>query len=278
MPDICYYNGKFQGSEELAIPLSDRSIYFADSVYEVAIGMGGSVYQLGEHLSRFYNNISAIGLSYPLIKAEAIGIIFELIKKAKLDIYMIYLQCSGNGEKRRHARATDKTNILISVTEIELSPTLTSSSLISLPDTRYSMCNIKTTNLLPAVLASTRAENEGCREAVFYRDNIVTECAHSNIFILKNDTLYTHPNGPHILPGITRANIIRHAPTLGLKVKETAFSTEDIYTADEVFTSATTSLITRAFSLDKKPIGGKNEGVINKIHASLYTEFTNQCG
>ncbi len=278
MSDICYYNGKFQRSEDLAIPLSDRSIYFADSVYEVAIGMGGSVYQLGEHLSRFYNNISAIGLSYPLIKAEAIGIIFELIKKAKLDIYMIYLQCSGNGEKRRHARATDKTNILISVTEIELSPTLTSSSLISLPDTRYSMCNIKTTNLLPAVLASTRAENEGCREAVFYRDNIVTECAHSNIFILKNDTLYTHPNGPHILPGITRANIIRHAPTLGLKVKETAFSTEDIYTADEVFTSATTSLITRAFSLDKKPIGGKNEGVINKIYASLYTEFTNQCG
>lgn len=278
MPDICYYNGKTQRCEELAIPLSDRSIYFADSVYEVAIGMGGNVYQLGEHLTRFYNNISTIGLSHPLIKAEAIGIIFDLVKKAKLNCYMLYLQCSGNGEKRRHARSTDKSNILISLSAIELSPTLTSSSLISLPDIRYSICNIKTTNLLPAVLASTIAENEGCREAVFYRDGIVTECAHSNIFILKGDTLYTHPNGPHILPGITRSNIIKNAPALGLKVSETRFGLEDIYTADEVLTSATTSLITRVTSLDKKPVGCKNEACIRNIYQNLYADFTKQCG
>lgn len=278
MPEICYYNGKFQKLEEVSIPISDRSIYFADSVYEVAIGRSGNVYQLGEHLARFYNNISAIGLSHPFVKAETIGIIFELIKRAKIDNYMLYLQCSGNGEKRRHARHSDKSNILIWIAESIISATPSSASLISLPDTRYSMCNIKTTNLLPAVLASTMAENEGCREAVFCRDGVVTECAHSNIFILKNDTLYTHPNGPHILPGITRANVIHLAPTLGLLVNEVRFTLEDLYTADEVFTTATTSLITRVTSLDKKPIGCKNERIINEIYSGLYANFTNHQG
>ncbi len=277
MPDISYYNGRISKSEELTIPLCDRSIYFSDSVYEVAIGSGGKVYQLNEHLRRFYDNISAIGLSHPLVKAELICIIFDIVKRSGYEGYMLYLQCSGKGEKRKHARVTNKSNILISVTPIEFSPDLKSASLISLPDKRYSMCNIKTTNLLPAVLASTEAESKGCKEAVFHRNGVVTECAHSNIFILKNDTIFTHPNGSHILPGITRANIIRLAPSLGLKVMEKAFLFDEIFTADEVFISATTSFITRVCAVDNKALSMKNEGCIKEIYKELYADFTIYC-
>ena len=53
---------------------------------------------------------------------------------------------------------------------------------ISEPDTRWLRCDIKSLNLLPNVLAATKAERKGCKEALLIRNGIVTEGSHSNFF------------------------------------------------------------------------------------------------
>ena len=65
--------------------------------------------------------------------------------------------------------------------------------LITLPDIRFLRCDIKSLNLLPNVLASQAAKEAGCDEAVLHRNGIVSECAHSNLFYLKDQVLYTAP-------------------------------------------------------------------------------------
>jgi D-alanine transaminase len=120
------------------------------------------------------------------------------------------------------------------------------------------MCNVKTLNLLPAVLASKKAEESGCDEAVFIRDGIVTECAHSNIFTVKDGIVYTHPKGPHILPGITRKRVLYFCEQLGIECHEKKFTKSELLTADEILVTSTTKLCVRADEIDKSGVGHKN--------------------
>ena len=76
--------------------------------------------------------------------------------------------------------------------------------LLTQEDTRFLHCNIKTLNLLPNVMAAEKAESMGCGECVFHRGDVVTECAHSNVSIIKDGVFKTHPTDHYILPGITR--------------------------------------------------------------------------
>lgn len=58
--------------------------------------------------------------------------------------------------------------------------------LTSMEDTRFLHCNIKTLNLIPSVVAYQHAKENNCDETVFHRGDIVTECAHSNVHIIKD--------------------------------------------------------------------------------------------
>lgn len=109
---------------------------------------------------------------------------------------------------------------------------------ISEPDTRWLRCDIKSLNLLPNVLAATKAERKGCKEALLVRNGIVTEGSHSNFFLIKNGTLYTHPANHLILNGIIRQYVLSLANTLHIPVQEELFSVRDVYQADECFLQA----------------------------------------
>src|SRR5699024_6577957 len=75
-------------------------------------------------------------------------------------------------------------------------------------DIRWLRCDIKTLNLLPNVLAKQKAVENGAIEAILHRGNTVTEASASNVFIVKDGTVYTHPANNYILNGITRRKIL----------------------------------------------------------------------
>lgn len=79
---------------------------------------------------------------------------------------------------------------------------------------------IKTLNLIPSVLASQRALEKGCDETVFHRGDLVTECAHSNVSIIKDGKFITHQLDCLVLPGITRKHLIEICHEKGIPVEE----------------------------------------------------------
>ena len=109
-------------------------------------------------------------------------------------------------------------------------------------DLRYYYCDIKTLNLLPQTLYASEADANGCDECVLHRCNIVTECSHSNVSIIKDGILYTHPKSRLILPGITRECILSFCERDGIPFKETPFSLKDLYEADDIIVSSTSKL------------------------------------
>ena len=149
---------------------------------------------------------------------------------------------------------------------------------ITLEDTRFLHCDIKTINLLPAVIANQRAEEAGCDEAIFHRGERVTECSHSNVHIIKDGRLITAPCDNLILPGITRAHILSICKQKGIEVIEEPFTLDEMMAADEVFFSSSSALTCRIREIDGRPVGGKDERTFAIIRDAYQEEMKKECG
>ena len=254
-----YYNGKFGDLGEISVPLTDRSIFFGDGVYDAMIGENGRIDRFSEHMERLIKNAAAIGLPLPLSAEEIKNLIATSVKESGYSSYFIYVQLSRSGKERKHAWEDGiPSNLLITVKPHTLPRNAL--KLTCMNDVRYSMCNVKTINLLPNVIAAAKAEARGFDEAVFIRGGFVTECAHSNISIIKNGALITHPDSPFILPGITKRHLIADAKALGISVFERPFTKEELFSADSVIVSSTSRLLSEAEMIDGKMMEtGKNE-------------------
>lgn len=276
MNEYVYYNGKRGKWGEISVPLSDRSLFFGDAVYDAALGASGRIYLAKQHNERFFDNAKAIGLSLSMSEESFAHLLSEITKESGFDKFFIYYQLSGYLDERLHApRNTERSNLLIVVKPFEeIKKEL---SLISFPDRRHSMCHIKTTNLLGSVIASEEAYLSGADEAVFHRGIYVTECAHSNISIIKNGELITHPRSEYILPGIMRGELIRAARCSGIEVRERPFSLSELYSADDVIITSTSKIAMRAKELNGMTISTGNHYTGDKLMGILRKDFDNFC-
>src|SRR5690606_23804946 len=91
-------------------------------------------------------------------------------------------------------------------------------------DIRWLRCDIKSLNLLGAVLAKQEAVEKDAYEAILHRGEVITEGSSTNVFGIKDGVLYTHPANNLILKGITRTVVIECANEIGLPVKEESFT------------------------------------------------------
>lgn len=85
-------------------------------------------------------------------------------------------------------------------------------------------------------------------------DGYVSETNATNLFMVKNGTVYT-PHADVCLPGITRRTVLEISQELGISTVEKRLSLVDFYTADEVFTSGTMGELTPVISIDGREIG-----------------------
>ncbi|HWL13315.1 MAG TPA: aminotransferase class IV, partial [Ureibacillus sp.] len=137
-------------------------------------------------------------------------------------------------------------------------------------DIRWLRCDIKSLNLLGAVLAKQEAYEKGCYEAILHRGETITEGSSTNVFGIKDGVLYTHPADNFILSGITRGVILTCAQEIGLPVKEEAFTKDGTLKMDELFVSSTTSEITPVIDVDGNAING---GTIGEWTRKLQKQF-----
>jgi D-alanine transaminase len=143
----------------------------------------------------------------------------------------------------------------------------------SVPDDRWGRCHLKTLNLLANVLAKEAALRAGADEGLFVReDGTVTEGTASNAFLVKDGRILTHPLGPRILGGITRALVLELARSLGFPLEERAFRLAGAAEADELFMTGTTIEVAPVASLDGHPLGREVPGPITRALQRAFQE------
>lgn len=276
MENVGYYNGEYDLIEKMKIPMNDRVVYFGDGVYEATFVKNHKIFALPEHLDRLYRSLTILEIPFTMSREELTD---ELQKMVDLmesnDTYMLYWQISRGTGHRNHVFPEDsKPNLLITVRQVPMKDIYAKTyKLISLEDTRFMMCNVKSLNLIPSVIANQRAKEAGCDEAVFHRGDRVTECAHSNVSILKNGVFQTAPTDNLILPGITRKHLIEIAIENNIPVVEYPFTMEELFEADEVIVTSSSALCIRSVELDGKQIGGKDEKTLRILQDAYLKKF-----
>ena len=277
MKELGYYNGKIGELSEMTVPMTDRSCWFGDGVYDAEMCRNYHIFALDEHVERFFRSAEMLRITVPVDKPALKELLNRLVRLMDTGNLFLYYQLTRGAGPRGHAFPAGPANLWVTATPRELNDNQTPISLVTTEDTRFLHCNIKTLNLIPSVMASQRAAEAGCYESVFYRrGGRVTECAHSNVHILRDGVLYTAPTDHLILPGIARARLIRACGRLGIPVREEPFWLSDLMAADEIITSSSSALCLRAGRVDGVRAGLKDGPLYQRLHDEIIREYVQE--
>jgi len=274
MENLGYYNGTFGSLEEMTVPMNDRGCYFGDGVYDATYARNYMIFTLDEHVDRFFDSAALIGMQLAQTKHELKSILNDMLCKMDTGENFVYWQATRGTALRGHAFPEGaRPNLWVMIRPVDVVPLNTRVKLITVEDTRYLHCNIKTLNLLPNCMASEKARLAGADEVIFHRSGRVTECAKSNCHIIEDGAFITAPTDHLILPGVARAHLIKACRALGIPVEERPYTVDDVFAADEVMISSAGSFGLVAEAVDGKPVGGRAPEIIAKLHGYLWDEF-----
>ncbi len=139
------------------------------------------------------------------------------------------------------------------------------------PNTFPSMAKA-TGNYMNSILIRQEAAVDGYQEGIALDVNgYVSEGSGENIFVVRDNKIYTPPIGASILHGITRDSVLRIARDLGYEVTESLIPREALYIADEVFFTGTAAEVTPIRSIDRITIGrGKRGPITERIQKEFF--------
>ncbi|HIW13016.1 MAG TPA: D-amino-acid transaminase [Candidatus Salinicoccus stercoripullorum] len=263
---ISFYNGEFKEDEELRVMYQDRAFYFGDGVYEVIRYYDGEFFTLDGHLDRLMNSMSEIEIE-GVERTELLDIVTELKARNTIENGALYIQVSRGIQNRSHAYPVDVKPVVLAYINEARRPYRQSENgvhVITSEDYRWLKCHVKSLNLLANVMEKERAVKAGAHETVMHRDGVVTEGSSTNVFIVRNGILKTHPADNLILNGITRQEVLRIAGELDVPVEEAGFSVEELLDADEAIITSTTQEVTPVVKVDDTVIGNGQRGMITK--------------
>jgi len=277
-----YLNGKFIPDSEATIPVTDRGFIFGDGVYEVIRVIDGRLFREKEHLDRLKEGLAGLQINVKPDQLQSLSNnMHDLLDRNSLlkGEATLYLQITrGAASPRTHTFPEPEVEPTIFLSTTPFIPHRdlheSGTDAITLPDLRWARCHLKTVNLLPNILARQQAVDAGVDSAVMIRDGMITESPNANIFGVRQGILYTYPDSPYILSGITRQLVFELAEELSIPVKTIPILEKDLFDLDELFFSGTTTDIQPVVEIDGKQLGGGKPGdIVRRIQKAFRQEL-----
>ena len=272
MPNLSYIDGNYYDYYDSKIHINDRGYHFGDAVYEVILYNQGVFYDFDDHINRLFRSLHSIDIQFSISKKTIELIVKNLIRLNKISFGSVYIQVSRGIADRNHTfnnlNIKPILTIITSKKHNNINNDIIGVKAITVRDNRWARPDIKTTQLLPNVLAKTKANKQGAYESIFIDDEgYVTEGSSSNIWIINKDNeIITRSIDGKILSGITRKTIAKFSKLNDLTVIESKFSKDEMLNAKEVFLTSASSFVTPITEIDNVKI---NEGVVGEMSIKL---------
>jgi D-alanine transaminase len=272
MPNLSYIDGNYYNYYDSKIHINDRGYHFGDAVYEVILYNQGVFYDFDEHINRLFRSLHSIDIQFSITKKTIELIVKNLIRLNKISFGSVYIQVSRGIADRNHTfnnlNIKPILTIITSKKHNNINNDIIGVKAITVRDNRWARPDIKTTQLLPNVLAKTKANKQGAYESIFIDDEgYVTEGSSSNIWIINKDNeIITRSIDGKILSGITRKTIAKFSKLNDLTVIENKFSKDEMLNAKEVFLTSASSFVTPITEIDNVKI---NKGVVGEMSIKL---------
>lgn len=281
MSRVAYVDGRYLRHDKASVHIEDRGYQFADGVYEVLAVVGGALIDVADHLTRLDRSLAALAIAWPVSERVLALLMREVVRRNGVTEGMLYLQISRGMARREHAFPARAAPTLV-MTARAVPPArraalvATGVKVVSLPDIRWSRCDIKSVALLPNVLAKQKAKEAGAYEAWMLEPDggTVTEGASSNAWIVDaQGAVITRPLGNDILGGVTRLRVVDLAREAQIKVIERPFTIAEAKAAREAFVTSTTAFVAPVVEIDGVAIGDGRPGAVARKLAALYDRY-----
>jgi D-alanine transaminase len=277
---VAYVNGSYRPLRAAAVNIEDRGYQFGDGIYEVIYVLHGRLVDSDLHLARLARSLQEVEISQPLTPAALTIVIEQVLRRNRVTTGLVYIQVTRGVARRDHTFPSSPTrpSIVITARHRPAPPRDVASwagTAICLPDERWGRCDIKSTNLLPNVLARQKARLSGAYEAILYdaQDN-VTEGAASTVWMVDAEGILTTRHlDRHILPGCTRATLIKELQDQQIRFKEAPFTLAALRAAREIFLTSATSFIKPITRLDGAPVADGKSGPVTKMLFDQYQRY-----
>ena len=262
--DEIFLNGNFIPRSQAQISIMDRGFLFGDGVYELIPVYNRKPFLIDKHLARLKNSLNLINMSQ-INNIESI--INKLIEKNEGDNFHIYLHITrGVQKKRQHVYSSEIEPTIVMLCEdypsFSHSEISTGFMATIEDDFRWLKSNIKSISLLGNVLLKNLASDKSCYETLLIRNNKLTEGSASNIFIAKNNIIYTPRLSNELLPGVTRDLLMKILSDIDFVVNESDISRVDLLDADEIWCSSSTNAVVPIVDVDNNKINDGRVGAI----------------
>ncbi len=278
MPRLAYVNGRFLPLAEASVNIEDRGYQFADGVYEVWAVFDGRLADCEGHFERLERSLGELRIPMPMDRRALAVVLKEAVRRNRVRTGLVYLQVTRGVAARDHAFPAWRVrpSLVITAKSIDWAATQARAgqgiAVITLPENRWGRCDIKSTALLPNVLAKQAAREAGAGEAWFVDElGLVTEGASSNAWIIDQDgAVRTRDLNANILRGITRRSLLDLIAGEGLQLSERPFTVEEAKAAREAFITGAGTLVMPVVRIDGTPLGDGRPGPVATRLRALY--------
>jgi D-alanine transaminase len=265
-PSKVYLNGDILNAADAKIPVFDRGFIFGDGIYEVMARIGGRFFYKEAHMERLRGCLDKVEIHFDVDVLEPeIPRLLEVSGLQDRDC-LLYIQVTRGVAPRQHSYPSGVKPTVMMYAWPKTLPGINHDpvAVVLQKDYRWSRCDIKMTSLLGNVMANEHAMRHQCYETVFERDGVITEASHSNVFFVKDGTVFTHPADHFILDGITRQVVLELCGSLGIPVCLQGIASTELPSMDEAFLTGTSTQITPIKEIDGKVLYREPMGPVTR--------------
>jgi D-alanine transaminase len=280
MSRFAYVNGRFVRHGEAAVHIEDRGYQLADGVYEVWAVFDGKLADAEGHFTRLWRSLDELRIAHPMGQAALTFVLREAVRRNKVRDGLVYLQVTRGVARRDHAFPNPDVAPSMVITAKSVDRDLAErkaalgASVISVPESRWGRCDIKSIGLLPNAMAKQAARERGAVEAWVVDDlGLVTEGASSNAWIVDAEgNLRTRDANANILRGVTRSTLFEVIREAGLPINEKPFTIAEAQAAREAFVTGAGTLVLPIVNIDGVKLGDGLPGPVATRLRRLYIQ------
>jgi len=270
---LVYLDGQWLDKATAKVSVFDHGLLYGDGVFEGMRVYGGKTFRLREHIERLYDSAQAILLTIPMNREELIAITEEGVRRAGLqEGYLRHIITRGIGDLGLDPRKCPRASVIIIFDTIAIwAPERYDQGLTLItagtPINQHEALSprVKSLNYLNHILAKVEATNAGADDAIMLDPaGHIAEATGMNLFVWKQNTLYTPAVYAGLLRGVTRDAILEIAHEAGYKVVETLLNRYDLYTAEEAFLTGTAAEVAPIRMVDGRVIGAGKAGSVTR--------------
>ncbi|MCB1153002.1 branched-chain amino acid transaminase [bacterium] len=282
-------NGTFIDWKDANVHVMSHAVHYASSIFEgvrcYKTAKGSSIFRLEDHIRRLYDSAKIYRMSSPIAVEEFIAAVPETVRRNGFDAcYIRPVVFRGAGTFGVNGMDNPVESYICAW---RWGQYLGDEALEKGVNVMISTWNRMAANTLPAMakcaanyansqLIKMEALLNGYAEGIALdTDGFISEGSGENIFVIRDNTVYTPPTANSVLPGITRDSVMEILKELRMPLVEQRIPREMLYIADEIFFTGTAAEVTPVASVDKIPVGSGSRGPVTKAVQDRYFAYIN---